>query len=159
MLRALRLRSINSALDQCLLCRCGTVQSKAAHNFHRCFLERVEERRNTVQIVHTVNYVHIVHCSLQHLLCLVLQCLACLALSPEHHAALGQANVVDALLPLLLPSDEYYYTNHSTRYARYIKCARTRLSVFAPLLLCSSVSVYDTGVRVLLSSGCGRRII
>lgn len=84
---------------------------------------------------------------MQHLLCLVLQCLACLALSPEHHAALGQANVVDALLPLLLPSDEYYYTNHSTRYARYIKCA-------APLLLFShrcSTSLLLTAIIYLQS--------
>ncbi|ELT88363.1 hypothetical protein CAPTEDRAFT_195648 [Capitella teleta] len=68
-----------------------------------------------------------------HLLCLVLQALACMAQSPSLHAALTQADVPDTLMQLLLPSDEWYYTNHSTRYAHYVKYHAARILVYMGL--------------------------
>lgn len=69
----------------------------------------------------------------QHLLCLILQALACMALSPSLHSALTQADVPDTLMQLLLPSDEWYYTNHSTRYAHYVKYHAARILVYMGL--------------------------
>ncbi|XP_054933839.1 uncharacterized protein [Dermacentor andersoni] len=64
------------------------------------------------------------------LLCLVLQIVATLALVPDHHAALMDAELPDSLTQLVLPSDEWYYTNHSTKYARYVKHHAARVLVY-----------------------------
>ncbi|XP_064469144.1 uncharacterized protein LOC135383352 [Ornithodoros turicata] len=64
------------------------------------------------------------------LLCLVLQIVATLGLNPEYHAALVEAELPDCLTQLILPSDEWYYTNHSTRYARYVKHHAARVLVY-----------------------------
>lgn len=66
----------------------------------------------------------------QQLLCLVLQIVATLALVPEHHTALTEADLPDCLTQLILPSDEWYYTNHSTKYARYVKHHAARVLVY-----------------------------
>lgn len=39
----------------------------------------------------------------------------------------------DTLMQLLLPSDEWYYTNHSTKYARYVKFHAARILVYMGL--------------------------
>ena len=44
---------------------------------------------------------------LQHLLCLVLQALAAIAMNPSYHTSLSDADVPDMLMQLLLPSDEW----------------------------------------------------
>ncbi|XP_077501808.1 uncharacterized protein LOC144112865 isoform X2 [Amblyomma americanum] len=64
------------------------------------------------------------------LLCLVLQIVATLALVPDHHTALTDAELPDSLTQLVLPSDEWYYTNHSTKYARYVKHHAARVLVY-----------------------------
>ncbi|KAM7284057.1 hypothetical protein ISCGN_001160 [Ixodes scapularis] len=64
------------------------------------------------------------------LLCMVLQIVATLALVPEHHVALSEAELPDCLTQLILPSDEWYYTNHSTKYARYVKHHAARVLVY-----------------------------
>ena len=69
----------------------------------------------------------------QQLLCLVLQVVATLALDPTQHRSLVEANVPDALTQLILPSDEWYYTNHSTRHARYVKHHAARVLVYLGL--------------------------
>ena len=69
----------------------------------------------------------------QHLLCLVLQAIACIAMNPEHHDGLAEADIADTLVQLLLPSDEWYYTNHSTTYARYVKYHAARTLVYMGL--------------------------
>ncbi|XP_046688497.1 uncharacterized protein LOC124374291 isoform X3 [Homalodisca vitripennis] len=64
------------------------------------------------------------------LLVLVLQIVATLALDPQHHKALLDNGLPDVLSQLLLPSDEWYYTNHSTKYARYVKHHVARILVY-----------------------------
>ena len=81
----------------------------------------------------------------QHLLCLILQALATVALNPSFHTALTEADVPDTLMQLLLPSDEWYYTNHSTKYARYVKHHAARILVYMGLFhrLGGRVDLFD----------------
>jgi hypothetical protein len=72
-------------------------------------------------------------CYFQHLLCIILQAVACIALDPGNHGALTDADMPDTLMQLLLPSDEWYYTNHSTKYARYVKFHAARVLVYMGL--------------------------
>ncbi|KAL8616522.1 hypothetical protein ACOMHN_036554 [Nucella lapillus] len=80
-----------------------------------------------------------------HLLCLLLQTLACLALNPSFHASLNDAEVSDMLMQLLLPSDEWYYTNHSTKYAKFVKYHAARILVYMGLFhkLGGRVDLFD----------------
>ncbi|BET01584.1 phospholipase C [Nesidiocoris tenuis] len=64
------------------------------------------------------------------LLVLVLQIVATLAMDPANHRALTDQGLPDVLSQLLLPSDEWYYTNHSTKYARYVKHHVARILVY-----------------------------
>lgn len=97
------------------------------------------------------------HFMFQQLLCLVLQILATLALDPSHHKALLDAGVAEALPPLLLPADEFFYTNHTTLFARYVKHHAARLLVYLGLHHRSAlrVSVFDLvtmGKKKILNS-------
>ena len=82
----------------------------------------------------------------QHLLCLLLQCLSSVALNPTFHQPLIDADIADMLMQLLLPSDEWYYTNHSTKYAKYVKYHAARILVYLGQLhrLCGRVDLFDT---------------
>jgi len=75
----------------------------------------------------------------------VLQAVACIALNPAHHSALSDADTPDTLMQLLLPSDEWYYTNHSTKYARYVKFHAARVLVYMGLFqrLGGRVDLFD----------------
>ena len=97
-------------------------------------------------------------CVVQHLLCLVLQAVACIALSPAHHAALCDADTPDTLMQLLLPSDEWYYTNHSTKYARYVKFHAARVLVYMGLFqrLGGRVDLFDLKRECLLFDSVAR---
>lgn len=44
--------------------------------------------------------------------------MACLALDLSNHPALLASDLTDYLMQLVLPSDERFYTNHSTKYPR-----------------------------------------
>jgi hypothetical protein len=81
----------------------------------------------------------------QQLLVLVLQIVAILALDPRNHKALCEMGLPDALSQLLLPSDEWYYTNHSTKYARFVKHHAARTLVYLGLQhrVNLRISVYD----------------
>ena len=48
-------------------------------------------------------------------------------------------------MQLLLPSDEWYYTNHSTKYAKYVKYHAARILVYMGLLhkLGGRVDLFD----------------
>ncbi|XP_023223276.1 uncharacterized protein LOC111624610 [Centruroides sculpturatus] len=67
------------------------------------------------------------------LLCLVLQVVATLALEPDNHTVLIDNDLADCLIQLVLPSDEWYYTNHSTKYARFVKHHAARVLVYLGL--------------------------
>jgi len=81
----------------------------------------------------------------QQLLVLVLQIVATLSLEPQYHRALIDQGLPDVLSQLLLPSDEWYYTNHSTKYARFVKHHAARTLVYLGLQhrVNLRISVYD----------------
>ncbi|XP_075223466.1 1-phosphatidylinositol 4,5-bisphosphate phosphodiesterase epsilon-1-like isoform X4 [Lycorma delicatula] len=64
------------------------------------------------------------------LLVLALQIVATVALDPANHKALLDHGMPDVLSQLLLPSDEWYYTNHTTKYARFVKHHVARILVY-----------------------------
>ena len=78
-------------------------------------------------------------------MCLILQALSAVAMNPHFHASLITADVPDTLMQLLLPSDEWYYTNHSTKYARYVKYHAARILVYMGLFqrLGGRVDLFD----------------
>ncbi|RWS31388.1 1-phosphatidylinositol 4:5-bisphosphate phosphodiesterase epsilon-1-like protein [Leptotrombidium deliense] len=67
------------------------------------------------------------------LLCLVLQIMASIAIDPLYQKYLIEAELPDILMQLILPSDEWFYTNHSTKYARYVKHHAARILVYMGL--------------------------
>jgi hypothetical protein len=44
-----------------------------------------------------------------------------LAVSAVNHSVLVEAQIADSLMQLILPSDEWFYTNTTTKYAKYVK--------------------------------------
>lgn len=97
-----------------------------------------------------MNDVIIIFLYLQQLLCLVLQILATMALDPAHHKPLLDAGIAEALPPLLLPADEFFYTNHTTLFARYVKHHAARVLVYLGLHHRSALRV---GVFDLITTG------
>ena len=79
------------------------------------------------------------------LLCLVIQTVALLALHRPYQAQLLASGIPDALTQLVLPSDEWYYTNHTTRFSRVVKHHAARALVYLGLARCLGprVSLFD----------------
>lgn len=79
------------------------------------------------------------------LLCLVIQTVALLALHSPYHPLLLSSGIPDALAQLVLPSDEWYYTNHTTRFSRIVKHHAARALVYLGLARCLGprVSLFD----------------
>ncbi|CAF5120338.1 unnamed protein product, partial [Rotaria sp. Silwood1] len=69
-----------------------------------------------------------------HLICLILQTLGIIALNPNFHEVLTQADIPDTVLHLILPADEMFYTNQTTKFARYVKHLGARILVYMGLL-------------------------
>ena len=82
---------------------------------------------------------------LQHLICLVLQTLGIIALNPDSHEILTQADIPDSVLHLILPADEMFYTNQTTKFARYVKHLGARILVYMGLLtkVSNKVNLFD----------------
>ena len=53
-----------------------------------------------------------------------------MALNPANHEALDSCEIGDTVMQLLLPSDEWYYTNHTMKYAPYVKYHAARILVY-----------------------------
>lgn len=79
----------------------------------------------------------------QQLLCLVLQAVSILSMSPAFHKQLSESGLTDNLTQLVLPSDEWYYTNHSTQYARYVKHHAARVLVYLGHELRIKMNLFD----------------
>ena len=86
-------------------------------------------------------------------------------MNPNHHQGLTEVDIADTLMQLLLPSDEWYYTNHSTKYARYVKYHAARILVYMGLfhMLGGRVDLFDTkckyhGVRQITNWPVSGRI-
>ncbi|KAI9566032.1 hypothetical protein GHT06_009831 [Daphnia sinensis] len=79
------------------------------------------------------------------LLCLVIQTVALLALHYPYQRRLLDSGIPDALTQLVLPSDEWYYTNHTTRFSRIVKHHAARALVYLGLARCLGprVSLFD----------------
>ena len=93
----------------------------------------------------------------QHLICLILQTLGVVALNPDSHEILTQADIPDTVLHLILPADEMFYTNQTTKFARYVKHLGARILVYMGLLtkVSNKVNLFDIlgrRARTLLSS-------
>ncbi|CAF3468030.1 unnamed protein product, partial [Rotaria sp. Silwood2] len=69
-----------------------------------------------------------------HLICLILQTLGIVGLNPDFHELLTQADIPDTVLHLILPADEMFYTNQTTKFARYVKHLGARILVYMGLL-------------------------
>lgn len=70
---------------------------------------------------------------MQQLLLLMLQVFANAALHPKHHRALVDHGIPDLLSQLLLPSDDWYYNAHSTKYGLFVKHHVSRVLVYLGL--------------------------
>ncbi|KAK0396427.1 hypothetical protein QR680_001710 [Steinernema hermaphroditum] len=64
------------------------------------------------------------------LLCILLQSIAVLALDPATHRLFTDMQVDDVLIQMLLPADDWYYTNHSTKFGQYVKYHAARILVY-----------------------------
>ncbi len=82
---------------------------------------------------------------LKHLICLILQTLGVVALNPDCHEILTQADIPDTVLHLILPADEMFYTNQTTKFARYVKHLGARILVYMGLLtkVSNKVNLFD----------------
>lgn len=69
----------------------------------------------------------------QQLLCLVLQSVSLLALRSRYHDLLKRHQIEEATIQMLLPSDEWYYTNQSTKFAQFVKHHAARILVYIGL--------------------------
>ncbi|CAF0723640.1 unnamed protein product, partial [Didymodactylos carnosus] len=80
-----------------------------------------------------------------HLICLILQTLGVVALNPDCHDSLQTADIPDTVLHLILPADEMFYTNQTTKFARYVKHLGARVLVYMGLLtkVSNKVNLFD----------------
>lgn len=79
----------------------------------------------------------------QQLLVLVLQIVASIALNTKYHRELIDRDLPNVLNQLLLPSDEWYYTNHSDKYGRYVKHHAARVLVYLGFSYRINISIFD----------------
>ena len=79
------------------------------------------------------------------LLCQIIQMVALLALNTSYHPKLLSSGIPDALTQLVLPSDEWYYTKHTTRFSRVVKHHAARALVYLGLTKCLGprISVFE----------------
>lgn len=90
-------------------------------------------------------FLHLFCFFLKHLICLILQTLGVVALNPDSHEVLTQADIPDTVLHLILPADEMFYTNQTTKFARYVKHLGARILVYMGLLtkVSNKVNLFD----------------
>jgi hypothetical protein len=71
--------------------------------------------------------------------------LGVVALNPDSHEILTQADIPDTVLHLILPADEMFYTNQTTKFARYVKHLGARILVYMGLLtkVSNKVNLFD----------------
>uniref|UniRef100_A0A1I8BQ91 Phosphoinositide phospholipase C n=1 Tax=Meloidogyne hapla TaxID=6305 RepID=A0A1I8BQ91_MELHA len=78
----------------------------------------------------------------RQLLCLLLQTIALIALNPSTHRHFIEMQVDNPLIQMLLPADDWYYTNHSTKFGHFVKYHAARILIYIGLesLLATSVT-------------------
>lgn len=80
-----------------------------------------------------------------HLLCLMLQALGLLTLHPEYHDLILKYDLPDTIMSLILPGDELFYTNQTTKFAKYVKHLAARVLVYLGLFakVSNKVNLFD----------------
>ena len=76
----------------------------------------------------------------------MLQALGLLALHPScHHAMLKSSDLADTVMSLILPGDELFYTNQTTRFPKYVKHLAARVLVYLGLYakVSNKVNLFD----------------
>ena len=75
----------------------------------------------------------------------MLQALGLLALHPEFHDTLLKYDLPDTVMSLILPGDELFYTNQTTKYAKYVKHLAARVLVYLGLFakVSNKVNLFD----------------
>ncbi|CAJ0580235.1 unnamed protein product, partial [Mesorhabditis spiculigera] len=67
------------------------------------------------------------------LLCILLQVMALVALDSSTHTVLMDLQIDDCLMQMLLPSNDWYYTNHSTKFGHFVKYHAARILIYVGL--------------------------
>lgn len=82
-----------------------------------------------------------------------------LALNPDSHEILTQADIPDTVLHLILPADEMFYTNQTTKFARYVKHLGARILVYMGLLtkVSNKVNLFDILGKLLMKDSWPER--
>ncbi|CAK5086551.1 unnamed protein product [Meloidogyne enterolobii] len=90
------------------------------------------------------------------LLCLLLQTIALIALNPSTHRHFIEMQVDNPLIQMLLPADDWYYTNHSTKFGHFVKHHAARILIYIGLgeRVGNRVSLFDDS---LLATSVTRR--
>jgi hypothetical protein len=76
---------------------------------------------------------------------LMLQALGLLALHPEYHDVMLKCDLPDTIMCLILPGDELFYTNQTTKFAKYVKHLAARVLVYLGLFakVSNKVNLFD----------------
>ena len=75
----------------------------------------------------------------------MLQALGLLAMHPEYHDLMLKFDLPDTIMSLILPGDELFYTNQTTKYPKYVKHLATRVLVYLGLFakVSNKVNLFD----------------
>lgn len=75
----------------------------------------------------------------------MLQAIGLLALNPDYHDTMQKYDLADNVMSLILPSDELFYTNQTTKYAKYVKHLAARVLVYFGCFdkLTNKVNLFD----------------
>jgi phosphatidylinositol phospholipase C epsilon len=79
-------------------------------------------------------------------LCLLLQSLAIIALDPSTHKIFLDSQIEEFLMAILLPTNEFFYTNTTTKFGHFVKYHAARVLIYTGLF-------ERVGSRVNLFSG------
>ena len=68
-----------------------------------------------------------------------------MALKPEYHDTLLKFDLPDTIMSLILPGDELFYTNQTTKYPKYVKYLAARILVYLGLFekVSNKVNLFD----------------
>jgi hypothetical protein len=86
----------------------------------------------------------------------MLQALGLLTLHPEYHDVILKYDLPDTIMSLILPGDELFYTNQTTKFAKYVKHLAARVLVYLGLFakVSNKVNLFDILGNDFLSIFC-----
>uniref|UniRef100_A0A915IWR9 Uncharacterized protein n=1 Tax=Romanomermis culicivorax TaxID=13658 RepID=A0A915IWR9_ROMCU len=110
------------------LAHTDTVRKKLSHAQHLRILLDVLDPTNEPTAIACFCIIYT-----EQLLCYILQTVALVALNHKTHSLLIDLQVEDALVQLLLPGDDWYYTNHTTLFPQFVKHHAARILIYIGL--------------------------